>query len=123
MGRSRKGSLCCGTSAQFPFSQGLRSDPVFSAERKRVLAAPGYRLWSRLPDASFVYIQLSENVGHGRDQFSDFNLKLKALARRLPSCAKFLFAVKLSSDSLNVGSSRSCSAYAFPYSRACCLSP
>jgi multidrug efflux pump subunit AcrB len=40
-----------------------------------------------LPGASFVYVQLSENVSDSREQFSDINLKLQALGPRLPSGA------------------------------------
>ena len=40
-----------------------------------------------LPGASFVYVQLSENVADSREQFSDINLKLQALAPQLPSGA------------------------------------
>ncbi len=40
-----------------------------------------------LPGASFVYVQLSEDVSDSREQFSDINLKLLALGSRLPSGA------------------------------------
>jgi multidrug efflux pump subunit AcrB len=40
-----------------------------------------------LPGASFVYVQLLENVADSREQFSDINLKLQALGPRLPSGA------------------------------------
>src|SRR5215510_14450629 len=40
-----------------------------------------------LPGASFVYVQLAENVADSREQFSDINLKLQALGPRLPSGA------------------------------------
>jgi multidrug efflux pump subunit AcrB len=40
-----------------------------------------------LPGASFVYVQLSENVSDSREQFSDINLKLQELGSRLPSGA------------------------------------
>src|SRR5215472_6222303 len=38
-----------------------------------------------LPGASFVYVQLSENVSDTKEQFSDINLKLQTLAPQLPS--------------------------------------
>ena len=40
-----------------------------------------------LPGASFVSVQLSENVSDTREQFSDINLKLNALNARLPQGA------------------------------------
>src|SRR5215831_14119119 len=40
-----------------------------------------------LPGASFVYVQLAENVADSREQFSEINLKLQALGPRLPSGA------------------------------------
>src|ERR1700729_1101708 len=40
-----------------------------------------------LPGASFVYVQLSEDTKHSREQFSDINLKLQGLGPRLPAGA------------------------------------
>jgi len=40
-----------------------------------------------LPGLSIVYVQLAENVKNTREQFSDINLKLQALGRKLPSGA------------------------------------
>src|SRR5215467_7442602 len=38
-----------------------------------------------LPGVSIVYVQLAENVKNTREQFSDINLKLDALAPKLPA--------------------------------------
>src|SRR5262252_201601 len=60
------------------------------AENKTIHpAGPGdYGIRSiSLPGASFVYVQLAENVSDSREQFSDINLKLQALGQRLPSGA------------------------------------
>jgi multidrug efflux pump subunit AcrB len=40
-----------------------------------------------LPGVSIVYVQLAENVKNTREQFSDINLKLQALAPKLPAGA------------------------------------
>ena len=60
------------------------------AENKTIHAAgpADYGIQSiSLPGASFVYVQLSENVGDSKEQFSDINLKLQALGPRLPNGA------------------------------------
>src|SRR5271154_864999 len=40
-----------------------------------------------LPGASFVYVQLSEDIADSRTQFSDINLKLQSMTGRLPQGA------------------------------------
>ena len=50
------------------------------------VAADDYGIRSiSLPGVSFVYVNLAENVSDTREQFSDINLKLQALAPQLPS--------------------------------------
>jgi multidrug efflux pump subunit AcrB len=57
------------------------------AQNKRIhpASAVDYGIRSiSLPGASFVYVQLAENVTDTREQFSDINLKLQAVNANLP---------------------------------------
>ena len=59
--------------------------------QNKTIQPPGPDTWGirslSLPGASFVFVQLSEDVENTREQFSDIHLKLQALGSRLPQGA------------------------------------
>ncbi|MGE5646417.1 MAG: efflux RND transporter permease subunit [Acidobacteriota bacterium] len=70
----------------------LITKPIEQAiAQNKTIHPPGPADWGirsmSLPGASFVYVQLAENVKDTREQFSDINLKLQALNGRLPQGA------------------------------------
>src|ERR1700733_10886385 len=67
----------------------LVTKPIEQAiAQNKTIHPPGPDNWGirsiSLPGLSFVYVQLAESLNDSREQFSDINLKLQALAGRLP---------------------------------------